>query len=941
MLGGIRMLDLPIVAHVVLLRLVGTILLMVAPAFAFAADTEATFELPLFLHEDQGVGRDGEPVAGGIPFPQGAVLDAGHIRIYDPEDRPVPCQAHQLGITWPDGSLRWALVQFQGSVAANETASYTLRVEPHGRVPSVPTKVTVRDLGGHVLVATGPLQFSLSRVNFRLPNRAWVSESGTFDDEDKVLDNSAAIKLIADHEHMTREEFEATGRDAKELASFGLADAGEFTFNRIERGIDYSNRFAGLVEIEIEESGPLRAVLRIEKAGEKPAEDLGFVARVYAYAGKRLLRIELSVINYDEFIRVPSKDPKEPSWRHFCISNTKHVRRYTYSLMPLLGEVRAVELGTNVGARSLPASQTAGLVQYSHEACTLRSGEITEDLKGPAPGWIEVQGTAHGLALASKYFAETYPKALSYEPDSGLVGIDLWPSDTPGSGYPLAPGRMRTYEFLLAFDMPGDELSGMARAELRPYPDPEYVTATGATHRFVPLQDERFSKYARYVERTYDTDLQNRLYGDIDYGDQIGWNADQRWNGYHGVTHEWFLFYLASGEPRYFRVAEATVWHSMDVDTFHCGPLSGAREAEYGRKHDHVCPSAIQGSIKVWNFGEVDYYFLTGKRRVWENLRENARWLMKCGGVTEGNLVPERATSLPFLHLCYMYEALGSEQAIAELYPDRMQSARGYPARPDCLGLEESRAQVATLKRLNHYLNGVYDRGEHVQSSFLCSYPAEAFHRFYKLTGDESAAEGIIKAADFLYHQMIIPTGIIKYAGGPPWHDLSPWMPWWDGVEAPAALAYIISGDSKYLTYGNAAVDWVLNYRWIAYSSGPWSWQGAMGMGGTLPTFLWAMREAGMTQDDLTTVRPDIDYDAALDETTEMAMSYFDAASENSQESGIFCRLAAEVGRVLINLGRYDEAIAWLEKWQGKPYSVYVAWVLARARNLKAESELE
>ena len=239
------------------------------------------------------------------------------------------------------------------------------------------------------------------------------------------------------------------------------------------------------------------------------------------------------------------------------------------------------------------------------------------------------------------------------------------------------------------------------------------------------------------------------------------------------------------------------------------------------------------------------------------------------------------------------------------------------------------------MKEISDHFSGVYDRGEHRWCSFLASYPAEALHRFYLVTGDKTAAEGVIKAARFMYHDMIVPTGTPKYAGGAPWGKLDMWMPWWDGVDAPAAHAYEVSKDQKYLLWGMAPVDWLLNYRGYGYSSG-FSWQGTLGFGGTLSTFLWCLREAGLTQDDLTRLRPDIDYDQALKTCREQCLKHYDRAMQNTGESSRFCRLAAEVGRVLINQKRYDEAIEWLETWKAAPYGMYVRWALDRVKALKA-----
>ena len=70
------------------------------------------FELDLFVREDQDIDRVNEPIASGIPLSRGALLDPSHVRLYDASGKPVPCQAHQLGLCWPDGSLRWVLLQF-------------------------------------------------------------------------------------------------------------------------------------------------------------------------------------------------------------------------------------------------------------------------------------------------------------------------------------------------------------------------------------------------------------------------------------------------------------------------------------------------------------------------------------------------------------------------------------------------------------------------------------------------------------------------------------------------------------------------------------------------------------------------------------------------------------------------------------------------------------
>jgi len=949
---------------------------------ARAEERSSTAALPtrLFIVEDQGVARYQEPVAGGIPLPPGAVHDPAELRVWNAAGLEVPCQVHQLGLSWPDGSLRWALLQFQATVGANESAQYRLGVSQIGQRVRPPSRVTVSDKGTHVEVTTGPMRFWIARKeftyqatlrrkhnatgappqtktiteSFRLPNKVWINESGNFTDDDLVLEEGAWMEMVADREFMSTAEFQATGAEPRELTSFGLADSGEVVFaengmggeyydenrhkgkprvwNRVTRGIDYSQFFTGEVHIAVEEAGPLRAVMRIETAGEKKEGEVSFVARVYAYAGKELLRIELTVVNHEVVRGVPG----------YLISNVKHIQKLSYHLKPGFYPSESVEYGTQEQSVTVAAGQPSSLLELRDDAyVAVEGGGATVAEGARAPGWMTVRSGANSTTLAAKYFWEIYPKALAYDAASGEMRLDLWP-EAAGAGYPLALGRARTYEFLIGFDVSGPETSAMARAELRAYPDPEYVAATGATHRFVPLSDERFSLYADYVRRAYERRMGSpgtlTLYGDIDFGDTTGWTGASRYNNYHGPAHEYFLWYLASGEPKYFRIAEAHAWHSMDVDTSHWGELNtygaaGSREAEYSRSPDHLDPFPHQGGIKVWNFGEVDYYFLTGKRRVLDILPDTINFLMHTGGCAPP-FSAERATSLPFMHHCYMYEAIGSEEAVNQLYPGTFAAKGGYPHRTDSLGAEKSLVWLKRMKEMSDYFCDLFGERQDPaffagpQSSLAAAYSPEALYRYWTLTKDGEATKAVARIADFYYNgrTRILPTGLHRHGAGNP-ESSAYWLPCHLDVMAAATHAYQVTGDKKYLDYGKASVDNILNYYHFAYS-----WEG---FGRAIPPFLWAMRDAGLPQNGLTKMREDLDYDQAVAACKEVALAHKEATGE---QAGVFSALAQEVGRVLINLGRYDQAIQWLDEWKTYPASkeaYQIETFLRRARELK------
>ena len=57
------------------------------------------------------------PVSAGVPFQRGAVRDASSLALAGPDGKPAPLQAQTLS-KWPDGSCRWALLDFEAAGGA-------------------------------------------------------------------------------------------------------------------------------------------------------------------------------------------------------------------------------------------------------------------------------------------------------------------------------------------------------------------------------------------------------------------------------------------------------------------------------------------------------------------------------------------------------------------------------------------------------------------------------------------------------------------------------------------------------------------------------------------------------------------------------------------------------------------------------------------------------
>jgi len=84
-------------------------------------------KIPLVFKELSGIARAEEPITLGMPFSKGVIRDLSMLRLVDSEERSLSLQAEILGL-WNDGSIKWALCDFQATVQANSLTEYYLDI---------------------------------------------------------------------------------------------------------------------------------------------------------------------------------------------------------------------------------------------------------------------------------------------------------------------------------------------------------------------------------------------------------------------------------------------------------------------------------------------------------------------------------------------------------------------------------------------------------------------------------------------------------------------------------------------------------------------------------------------------------------------------------------------------------------------------------------------
>jgi hypothetical protein len=234
------------------------ILAMVCGVFVSAVPAG---EVRLTVEEPAGVARTQWPVSSGIPLAPGALRDEQVVALFEAGGAELPLQTETL-VRWPDGSIRWLLVDTQIDVAAGQKKSLTLRFGPDVRRAAVvqPVRVTKHE-DGKVTMETGVTRLEYNPKTFQPQGSVWLTNgSGPAKAEPRVTINcgSAGILLRDDQGH----------------------------------GFVAHNSQAGPAEIIVEQSGPVRAALRVSgwhTSGESRL--FRYVARIHAWRGQPYVRV--------------------------------------------------------------------------------------------------------------------------------------------------------------------------------------------------------------------------------------------------------------------------------------------------------------------------------------------------------------------------------------------------------------------------------------------------------------------------------------------------------------------------------------------------------------------------------------------------------------------------------------------------------------------------
>ncbi len=495
--------------------------------------------LPLFIAEPTGLARSNAPVSSGVPFPMGVLHTNMPMQIFDARGDKLPLQ-QRVTATWRDGSAKWVLLDFQTSVAANEVKHFTLKWGAKIDRGPVPNAIRIDETSDAVAVDTRALKFTVSKKRF-----------GIFEDR---LQQSLTL--------------------AKE-------------FSNIE------TRVLAPEEIVVEESGPLRAMIKVAGWIDDGHTNklLRYLVRVTAFAGSRDVEIQHTMTQLSSSVKM--------LWvKDFSLT----LKSESQGGLPFrIG-------GASIHSGSIDNNEVT-LTQSKESAYTIKQAGASDIQGVRAAGWFTLGDTL----VAVQDFWQQFPKAVTISATG--IRIGLYPKEA-GEPFDMDAGLAKTHRLLVSF-----EKTGSPEAKLRAFEQPLFAQATPQWYceskvfgALAPFDFDRFPDYETLTEASGDKFIKSmatglRNWGDVYYGGPYK-GKNSYMNLEYDVPHNFLLQFARTGQRKYLDAAQRMAQHQADIDTNHKtgwqwkhSPRHTEIQAEFGH---------------TFTRGLLENYYLTGNRGTYE-----------------------------------------------------------------------------------------------------------------------------------------------------------------------------------------------------------------------------------------------------------------------------------------------------------------------------------
>lgn len=646
-------------------------------------------EVPLTLTNDSHAELSGAPFLLGVPFPQGALGSVANIRVVQ-DGKEAPTQA-EWAACWPDGTVRWALVQFLADCPADATATVSLEYGSDVRSGLDPSGPMLRHEGDLMVVNTGPLEAVIDRRRFNLFRELSLDKNrdGAFSMDEQLIGTQIEGGLYL---------VDAEGKEyasAREGPNGARAPSGPGPDTSATNDVA---SYSAPPEISIEENGPVRAVVKVR--GHHVAEDgsklFEYIVRLMFYRGHSFVRIFHTFGNDNVGqkmtdiaqmgIRLPLTCSDGSLWfvgAEFD-SPDDEVTTGAVGVRQPEGWIEARQV--DVGRLDVETSQPRAGQTENFDERAKRLREVI--VKDQDADWSMVCSVADmteqypkGWRIADKTLdIQLCPKLEGGEyADADPVTSDRLYYYLRDGVYRLHRGISKTHEIHLGLaegNPPPESFSAYSAYDPAACRAPtSWYAETGAVGLMTPRVEGEFEEYESFVERSFEGFQKRREklgeYGMLNFGDWWGERGYNWGNVEYDTQHVMLMEYLRTGDRKFLKRGCEAAIHNRDVDGVHYAPNPRAVGTVIVHCMFHVggyevrtpdrglaYPTGGFNRGHVWTRGLFDHYLITGDRRSLEWALRISDYL--AGQMTVGFSVgnhAERDTAWPIFGVMAAYEA--------------------------------------------------------------------------------------------------------------------------------------------------------------------------------------------------------------------------------------------------------------------------------------------
>lgn len=495
-------------------------------------------QIKIIIEESAGIVRNGEPVRLGVPVARGLWQTGKTFVVKDPSGQLHPCQTKTLK-QWPDGSIKWLLVDFFVTTEARNQSSWILC---QGAETSHPHRVRVIKESESWRVDTGAGWF---KINL---NKLGPFSSAGSNGEDNISLSGSSCDLLLDDQTLAESSVEL---------------------------------------LELEEDGPLHAIVRM--GGSFGGSELVYQCRLHFFAGLTTVKIVMTLHN-PKAAEHPDGlwDLGDRGSVFFAGLNFNFDMPHSdQRILVCQTESGQKPIVASVGESLLICQNSSGGENWASPNHRNHAGEIALTGKGykvQLDGQNKLEGDratpifwagegSLGLAVTCSMFWQEFPKSLSANQDS--INVGLFPQCF-NDLFELQGGEQKTHEFYLDIAV-GQNNCKWVGSPLDVMVDAKSCHNSGV---FIDLPSEEglidkvVNPTCLVAKREIVDEYGWRNFGEV-YADHeaVGANSDRlfvsHYNNQYDVIAGAYKKALSSSSVEWLSIARQLAKHVQDIDIYH------------------------------------------------------------------------------------------------------------------------------------------------------------------------------------------------------------------------------------------------------------------------------------------------------------------------------------------------------------------------------------